>query len=152
MNLQDSCSNHHPTTTRGFLRTVNWNLNGALFDNIVESWDQILFRRDVRSFITNAWSSLKSTVQTSFQTLRSSLRGIANDILERIGLTGHQLALKLKGLNDAWQAFNELGTVRLLKKLLEWINAILGSLIAALPGGEALKEFKEAIEKLIQEG
>jgi hypothetical protein len=29
MNLQDSCSNHHPTTTRGFLRTVNWNLNGA---------------------------------------------------------------------------------------------------------------------------
>src|SRR6516165_5757070 len=31
MNLQDSCSNHHPTTTRGFLRTVNWNLNGAVF-------------------------------------------------------------------------------------------------------------------------
>jgi hypothetical protein len=31
MNLQDSCSNHHPTTTRGFLRTVNWNLKGALF-------------------------------------------------------------------------------------------------------------------------
>lgn len=31
MNLQDSCSNHHPTTTRGFLRTVNWNLNGAKF-------------------------------------------------------------------------------------------------------------------------
>src|SRR5262249_16794023 len=29
MNLQDSCSNHHPTTTRGFRRTVNWNLNGA---------------------------------------------------------------------------------------------------------------------------
>jgi ATP-dependent Clp protease ATP-binding subunit ClpX len=29
MNLQDSCSNHHPTTTRGFLRTVNWNLKGA---------------------------------------------------------------------------------------------------------------------------
>jgi hypothetical protein len=29
MNLQDSCSNHHPTTTRGCLRTVNWNLNGA---------------------------------------------------------------------------------------------------------------------------
>jgi hypothetical protein len=29
MHLQDSCSNHHPTTTRGFLRTVNWNLNGA---------------------------------------------------------------------------------------------------------------------------
>ena len=29
MNRQDSCSNHHSTTTRGFLRTVNWNLNGA---------------------------------------------------------------------------------------------------------------------------
>src|SRR5215813_4781380 len=29
MNLRDSCSNHHPITTRGFLRTVNWNLNGA---------------------------------------------------------------------------------------------------------------------------
>jgi hypothetical protein len=29
MNLQESCSKHHPTTTRGCLRTVNWNLNGA---------------------------------------------------------------------------------------------------------------------------
>src|SRR6516162_1740725 len=44
MNLQDSCSNHHPTTTRGFLRTVNWNLNGAEFANATEqffryTWD-----------------------------------------------------------------------------------------------------------------
>lgn len=32
MNLQDSSWNHHPTTTRGFLETVNWNLKLPVFD------------------------------------------------------------------------------------------------------------------------
>jgi hypothetical protein len=36
-----------------------------------------------------------------------------------------------------------------LRKLLGWINKILESLGMVLPGGEAVKELKEAIEELM---
>jgi hypothetical protein len=60
--------------------------------------------------------------------------------------------LKLKGLNDAWYDFHIRGTVRLLKRLLDWIDTVLGSIASAVPGAEGLKELKEAIEKLIDKG
>lgn len=63
-----------------------------------------------------------------------------------------QLALKLKDLNDAWQAFFDRGSVRLLKKVLDWINTILGSIASIVPGGEGIQELKEAIEKLLTNG
>jgi len=51
MNLQDSCSNHHPTTTRGFLRTVNWNLNGA--KNAEEKYDENEAKEHWHNFARN---------------------------------------------------------------------------------------------------
>ena len=69
--------------------------------------------------------------------------------LKEAGLSGKQLQLKLGILNRAWEKFKDTGTAKVLRKLLSWINKILESLGAVLPGGEAVKELKDAIEELM---
>ena len=67
-----------------------------------------------------------------------------------VGLSGEQLEVKFFGLNKALKRFVTWGTVPALEYVLDWINGILGSLSQVLPGIEALKEFKETVEKLIK--
>jgi hypothetical protein len=67
--------------------------------------------------------------------------------LEQAGLTGSQLTMKLHGFWKAWEAFNWFVGRKRLKRVLEWINMILGSLGKVVPLVEALKELKEAIEE-----
>lgn len=66
--------------------------------------------------------------------------------LREAGLTGKQLDFKLGRFNEAFTRFHERGTLKLLDKVLRWTNSILKSLISALPGAEAIKGFKEALE------
>jgi hypothetical protein len=115
-----------------------------LFDRIVGPWRDLLFPEEFRQPLSDAWDDAKQSLQQIKDQIASS-----SDRLEEVGLSGSQLALKLQGLRSAWDAFRRSGTVQLLKKLLEWINLILGSLAQAIPVGEALKEIKEVIEKLI---
>lgn len=132
----------------GFLAQVE-----QLFDEIAGSWSPILFKEKFRLFISNAWNEIKLGMRTPASTLASitnSFNNLATAVLDEAGLAGAQLQLKLEGLNDAWKRFNENGTVRFLKHLLGWINSILGSLAAVIPPAETWKEFKEAIEKLIE--
>jgi len=119
-----------------------------LFDNMVESWSQILFGATNRGPIKAAWDNAKPSIQIVKSNLDSSA---LHTKLSDAGLVGPQLDLKLKGLNDAWKSFWERGTLRLLRRLLSWINTILGSIASVVPGGEALKELKEAMEKLIED-
>jgi hypothetical protein len=118
-----------------------------LFDNVIESWNQLLFPETNRTLISQAWTELKPTLSSIRDALLNPIPTIA-DKLRNAGLAvGKQLDLKLKMLNDAWERFKKRGTVRLLKELLDWINKLLGSLADVVPGGEALKEFKEVLEK-----
>jgi hypothetical protein len=122
----------------------------SLLDNITGPWSPLLFRRDDRQILADAWDEVKRTSLPQVrQNLFNNPPGLAAAGLAR-GTA--QLALKLKGLNDAWQAFFDRGSVRLLKKVLDWINAILGSIASIVPGGEGIQELKEAIEKLFTDG
>jgi hypothetical protein len=124
-----------------FLREIE-----KLFDNIVRHWNQVLFREEDREPIADAWDELRPT----FGSLGDQVGYKTAEDFEIVGLAGQQLKLKLKGLQDSWRRFFTSGTVRLLKELLDWINSILESLGKIIPGVDAVKEFKDALEKLIQ--
>src|SRR5262249_19103576 len=118
-----------------------------LFDNMVCSWSQVLFPQKYRQAIKDAWDQAKGWINAFLPAWQKVPQQKKSDA----GLHGKQLDLKLAGLSGAWDRFVKKGTVRLLKKLLSWINTILGSIASVVPGGEALKELKDALEKLIEE-
>lgn len=102
----------------------------------------LLGRRIMRNKIFDAFQGVQETIAK----LRGKIGDPSEELAERLkeaGLTGKQLDLKYQGFDKAWRAFNAWGGMRLLKKLLDWIDIILGS----IPGAEAVKEFKEVCEK-----
>lgn len=70
--------------------------------------------------------------------------GWLHSSLRRAGLVGKSLKLKLQYLANA--AMNGWG-----KRLLDLLNKLLGSLAAVIHGTEAVKEFKEWLEGLLNE-
>jgi hypothetical protein len=69
-----------------------------------------------------------------------------DDRLERAGLTGEQLQLKLSGWRRALNRFFDRPGRGLLRRALRWGNVVLGSLAGAIGAAETIKEFKEAVE------
>jgi hypothetical protein len=67
--------------------------------------------------------------------------------LAHVGLKGRQLALKLRGTRGALDRFRDAGTKRAFRSVLGWANIILGTLAGLVPGGETIKEYKEAYEQ-----
>jgi hypothetical protein len=51
-----------------------------------------------------------------------------------------------KRVASVWAGFSSVGTLRLLKNLLKWMNVILGSLASACHAVEPFKEVKGYIE------
>jgi hypothetical protein len=68
--------------------------------------------------------------------------------LERFGLTGANLRLKLNGWYRALDRLRDSAapSLRTWKKIFNWANTILGSLTAVIGAAEALKELKVAAE------
>jgi hypothetical protein len=62
------------------------------------------------------------------------------------GLRGVQFQPKVEGFRRHLWLFRRHREPRWLKKVLRWADVILGSLVAIIPGGDAVKEFKEAVE------
>ena len=117
-----------------------------LFDNVVYQWVPLLFEEEFRHRLRAAWRELRPKIPAWQAEVDSPAH---EGGFQNAGLRGAQLDLKLEGVNSAWKRFKSRGTVGLLRKVLGWINAILGSLAQVIPGVEALRELKEAIERLI---
>ena len=108
---------------------------------------------DLREVYWTAWNSVR---QSKLPLLSEILEGgnwpELTDRLAEVGLTGAELDLKLLGYVSAR---NEIGQppfrFRPLKRVLGWINTILGSLASFLPPAEALKEYKESVENILDE-
>ena len=128
---------------RQFLKEVE-----ELIDHSLEQ-RATLIPRDLQSPFVDAWPDAKE----SLRTMRRELLTIYNidERLTRAGLTGPQLALKLIGFQRALAALHDNWERRPLWRTLGWANIILGSLASVLPGGEAIKEYKEALERAVGE-
>jgi hypothetical protein len=71
--------------------------------------------------------------------------------LRRSGLEGPALDLKLSGYNRALERFRLSPARRALRSVMRWANVLLGSIVAAIGAGEALKELKESIEAGVED-
>ncbi|QEC76863.1 hypothetical protein [Mucilaginibacter ginsenosidivorax] len=81
-----------------------------------------------------------------------------------IGFTGESIKLKAALLNKLWKKivdrYNSNGqnlnlfdgaVKKLIKKFLNYLNSLLGSILSGIPGGEAIKEIKEFLEEYADE-
>jgi hypothetical protein len=77
---------------------------------------------------------------------RAVMSGEYEHELAARGLRGPEFRVKSEGFRRHLWLFRRQRQPRWLKKLLEWADIILGSLASIIPGGDAVKEFKEAVE------
>jgi hypothetical protein len=109
---------------------------------------------DLRESYWSAFQALDEAVGATRQELEApepsnptGARGERiDDRLERAGLTGAQLDLKLSGWRGALDRFFNTPGRGLLRRALRWGNVVLGSLAGAIGAAEAIKEFKETVE------
>jgi hypothetical protein len=92
-------------------------------------------------------------VERRFAELISTLKGqnITLADLDRHGLTGEELDLKLRGWRARIFAFGRRINRRWVRSVLRWADMILGSLAAVFAPAGAIKEFKEVLENFIEE-
>jgi hypothetical protein len=88
-------------------------------------------------------------VATKYEALEYAVQsGEYETRLQEAGLRGPQFRVKAEGFRRHLSIFRK-DTPRKpkwLKKVLGWADIILGSLASVIPGGDAVQEFKEAIE------
>lgn len=76
---------------------------------------------------------------------------VSDEDLERAGLTGEQLGLKIRGWQRALGFFRRSPVRRALRRVFRWGNVLLGSLAGVIGAAELVKEFKEAVEAGVEE-
>jgi len=118
-----------------------WSAVVSLIEKIVNKWQGDFIPTAFQPLLKDAWSELKPTVENV------PIWNAQN--LAAVGLApgSHQLNLKLSVVKTLWQNFSNLG-LGWLDDLLDGIDDVLDSL-GGVPGVDALKELKKAIENLI---
>jgi hypothetical protein len=95
----------------------------------------------------------RDVVEIGGPELRSAIGEISDEALRSHGLTGRALRFKLKvldSISSMWGKVKGVAVPGWLKRTIEAIDAILGSLVDAAGGpGGVIKEFKEALAALI---
>jgi hypothetical protein len=139
---------------RGFLNDLDAVVLTALEIDGIVAWD-------VRQGLGQLWSDARESRDFLDRELESVEEGRNPELAERlsnVGLTGSSGAFKLAMFGrrrDEVEAERVGGLSRrlraLLKSLLRWANVILGSMVAAIPGGDAYKEAKEAVEAAVED-
>ena len=125
---------------------------------IIVNCRAVLFRKELREPIFQSWEELTKwgleldkKRSSIFKAIKEKIEGIEEKKLEKRGLTGNQLYMKLIGFEIAYAEFKQWGTTKLLKLLLKWINNIRNSLVSAIPILEPILEFKNHCEIGIEE-
>lgn len=113
-----------------------------------------LFPQDLSQAITAAWSEFETDFNQA--QAEATIRAILTDRAIWAGLYGDQLKLKLAVIQHWRQKWERKRTTfgfgkKVLKKLIDAIDTVLGSIIAATGLDEALKELKDILSNSIDE-
>jgi hypothetical protein len=113
-----------------------------------------LFAQDLRQAITAAWSEFETDF--NLPDAEATIRAIRQDRAIWAGLYGAQLKLKLAVIQHWQQEWERNRTGfgfgrKILKKLIDAIDTVLGSLIAATGLDEALKELKDILSNSLDD-
>jgi hypothetical protein len=98
---------------------------------------------DLMPLLRNAWREFVGNFNLNREANR--IREAPEDRLVSHGLYGAQLTLKLTLIDRLRASWFDLGGDSILKKLIDAIDTLLNSLIAATGIDEAIREIKEAI-------
>ncbi len=137
-------------------------------DVIVENRQRLL--PNLPATVEGRLPAVWRAIQDQIRALEDLLRNAENqydDNLSKFGLVGEQLNIKLRAYefastraHGAWErARNTWGRAidpqrlvrKLFRSLLGYLNVWLGSLVAALGVGHAVKEFKELLERFVED-
>ncbi len=90
----------------------------------------------------NAWPE----IEAAFLSVTAQLDDAnIDERLVDVGLTGSQLTLKTSGYQRALERWLRKPARGALRRLLEWADTILDSLVSVLPAVEVVREYKECI-------
>ena len=123
-----------------------------IISDLVEKPDGFVLKEFVtdqqyRHFLIVAWKEVRAVIVDEKKTLQESSKDCWIK-LQKCGLTGNQLALKIETFNKFLSHFEKTREQRFLRRLLGIINSIYGSLSSVLPPLEIAKEFKDVIEQI----
>ena len=126
-----------------------------LLDGLIQQPEyREVFYPDTPMLMYEAWHSVSSR----FESYADTVCDAEVAVLEEHGLTDAELCFKLEAINFLAKRFFTLfpGAPlsvgrRLVSKLLEVIDKVLKSLVAAVPGGGAIAEYKDICESLISD-
>lgn len=123
-----------------------------LIDNVNEArW--LLSYEDMRDPLDSVWEEARGRYESNRDGIREWItRKLSDEDLAVYGLSGAQWEAKYRGFSNAYRGLWHRGGLRLLKRVLKWINNILSSLIAALsPSLDFLKEMKDLVEAVMDD-
>jgi|SRR5579863_10453646 len=142
----DGGTNHKEALTR-FINAVRSFL-GELIEG--ENKDRLggeLFYPELRGQMKAAWPEIKGEFAKVLTALGKGDRKAA--LIEH-GLFGKQLRFKLDVSRHLYKVYKLIGPgKRILKQLLDSIDAVLDSIFDALHVGKAIKEFKDCVKAAI---
>ncbi len=123
---------------------------------LILEYRALLLPEHLRSGVLDVWRDIQPQIADLRTVLLDKAESI-DGLLSAAGLTGPQLDMKLSAhrlASDRARAARPPQAPqppvvfrKLFKSLLGWINVWLGSLVAAIGAGEAIKEFKEFLEQ-----
>ena len=133
-------------TLRNYIETIRQFLDELITGNL-DSKGAPLFHEALVPSMRIAWEEALPLFPDLMDAIRSTDRPsrLSNEAIVSHGLWGAQLRFKLsviRYLHDRYLASGK----RTLRRLLEAIDTLLGSILAALPYGEGIKEIKEYLE------
>lgn len=130
----------------------------SFLDDVHEILDQIvgderLFVEGTHEDVVALWEETRGLIPTVQRTLRgqdADLEGPPplDARLERAGLTGNSLRVKLSVFDKLWDRLKRRWTPKRIVGVLGVVNSMLGSLATAIGAAEPLKEAKEIVEGL----
>ncbi len=106
-----------------------------------------LFVKELFQPIKMAWEEMDN----HFNMAATALKNVSDDRLVMYGLYGEQLKLKIAVLARANNKFTKFGGKSLLRRLLDTIDNLLGSILGAIGVGDALAEVKDSIKDSIDD-
>ncbi len=116
-------------------------------DEIDEQTGHTLFEQDQIAFLAEVLEEMEE--DGHFEQLHELVSNIDFAMVNAHGLYGSQLRWKLSNINFSFTRYIEQRSAALFDRLLSSIDALLDSILAAVPGGSAVKELKEAIRNSI---
>lgn len=126
----------------------------SFISHILENRDEFILKEftiDQRfwSTLESAWKEVRKNFEQVRQALKTSPLEFTDKLKEH-GLTDDQLKFKMELFNRLINHFNTTRAPIWLRRLLNLVNSILGSLTSTFPPLEPVKEFKEALEQIIK--